>query len=156
VTSSPSPGSTAGDPPSLLDAWQSVLAAEHVAVYGYGVVAARLRAEGADPAEDAAADLEVHRGRRDRATAAVVRLGGDPVVAEAAYAPAETVDGEAAAARLAAELERACAVTYADLVAAADPGARRALAGWLVAAAAAETRWSGEVPPLPGLDGRIG
>lgn len=153
MTTSPSP--TVSRDGSPVAAWQALLAAEHVAVFGYGVVAARLRADDDPDADRAVADRQVHQVRADRAATAVLGLGAELVVAEPAYALAEPVTDAAAAARLAATLEHGCAQTYADLVAASSPADRALPAGWLVAAAAAATRWSGVVPPLPGLDGRL-
>lgn len=156
MTTSPGPTQTTEGSSGLVEAWQALLAAEHAAVYGYGVVAGRLRAE-ADPAAGAAgADLDEHGRRRDVAEVAVTGLGATPVAAEPGYAVTPPPADASAAAALAAGLERDCAARYADLVAASGPDDRRLPATWLVAAAAAETRWSGEVPPLPGLDGRVG
>lgn len=154
MTTSPTPTPSSSSPE--VAAWQSVLAAEHVAVFGYGVVAARLRADDDGDASRAVAGWETHQDRRDRATARLLTLGAEPVVADAAYALGEPVTDPASASRLAAALERGCAQGYADLVAAVVPEDRQLPARWLVAAAAAESWWSDTVPPLPGLDGRLG
>ncbi|MEU7703318.1 DUF4439 domain-containing protein, partial [Streptomyces sp. NPDC039028] len=67
---------------SALDATQAALAAEHAAVYGYGVVGGRI---GPDRRAEATAAYEAHRARRDALRRSVRDLGGAPVVAEAAY-----------------------------------------------------------------------
>ncbi|MZE51831.1 DUF4439 domain-containing protein, partial [Streptomyces sp. SID5770] len=66
---------------SALDATQAALAAEHAAVYGYGVVGGRI---GAERRAEATAAYEAHRARREVLRRAVRDLGGAPVVAAAA------------------------------------------------------------------------
>ena len=61
-----------------LAAVQAALAAEHAAVYGYGVVGARVSA--AREAEARAA-YDAHRARRDALRRTVTDLGGTPVAA---------------------------------------------------------------------------
>lgn len=155
MTATPSPGTPTGAPTTVAGAWEAVLAAEQVAVYGYGVVAARLRAERDPSAEAAVTDLGLHQRREDQAEAAVRAAGGGPAAAAPAYALPGPVADTAGATALAAQLERACAAAYADLVAVVPTQERGRPVGWLVSAADAETRWSGTVPPLPGLDGRL-
>ncbi|MBZ4324613.1 DUF4439 domain-containing protein, partial [Streptomyces huiliensis] len=69
--------------PAVLTAAQTALAAEHAAVYGYGVVGARAAEERAQEAREA---YEAHRARRDAMRRAVRALGGTPAAADAAYA----------------------------------------------------------------------
>ena len=114
-----------GREPRALAAAQAALAAEHAAVYGYGVVGARV---GDDRRAEAAQAYDAHRARRDALRRTVRDLGGDPVAADAAYALPFPVPDAAAAVRLAAVLEDRVADVYADLVRAADRrrcGARR-------------------------------
>lgn len=85
-----------------LDAAQAALAAEHAAVYGYGVVGGRV---GDDRRAQAAAAYDAHRGWRDILARTVRDLGGKPVAAAAAYALPFKVPDAAAAVRLAADLE---------------------------------------------------
>jgi hypothetical protein len=153
VTTSPSPESGSPAEARLLS-WQSALTAEQQAVFGYQVVAARLRAEDDPSAVAAAADLTQHRRRGDRAAAEIALLGVTPAPAEPAYVLPTPVTDASAAVELASRLEKACAQAYADLVAAAAPTDRQVPAEWLVSAAVAQTRWSGTVPSLPGLDDR--
>ncbi|RKN38743.1 ferritin-like domain-containing protein [Streptomyces hoynatensis] len=131
-----------------LEATQAALAAEHAAVYGYGLVGGRLGEEGGAEVREA---YEAHLARRDRLHRAVRDLGGTPVAAAAAYAlPFEVGDGEAAR-RFAAELERRLAGAYADLVAATDGERRVAAATALGEAAVRAARWSGAGSAFPGL-----
>ncbi|URM89424.1 ferritin-like domain-containing protein [Streptomyces sp. MRC013] len=133
---------------SALEAAQAVLAAEHAAVYGYGVVGARVDAAGRAEAAQAHA---AHRARRDAAARTVRDLGGTPAVAAPAYAlPFPAADGEAAV-RLAAVLEDRIAGAYADLVRAAGGSLRRDAAAALREAAVRAVRWRGRGVAFPGL-----
>ncbi|WP_086561170.1 ferritin-like domain-containing protein [Streptomyces africanus] len=136
-----------------LRAVQAALAAEHAAVYGYGVVGGRIsdgrRAE-------ARSAYDAHRARRDALVREVKDLGGRPVAAAAGYALPFPVPDAAAAVRLAAELEDRVAGVYSDLVRAAS-GARRALAAEALREAAVRAvRWRGESVAFPGLAERAG
>ncbi|MFI2206904.1 ferritin-like domain-containing protein [Streptomyces sp. NPDC020192] len=131
-----------------LTALQAALAAEHAAVYGYGVVGGRIA--GARRSEARAA-WDAHRARRDALTREVRDLGGQPVAADAAYALPFPVPDSAAAVRLAARLEERLAGVYADLVRAAAGARRGSAAGALREAAVRAVRWSGESVAFPGL-----
>lgn len=131
-----------------LRALQAVLAAEHAAVYGYGVVGGRVAEE---RRTDARAAYDTHRARRDALMREVKDAGGDPVVAAAGYALPFPVPDAAAAVRLAAELENRVAGVYSDLVRASRGERRRAAAEALREAAVRAARWSGESVAFPGL-----
>lgn len=136
-----------------LTALQAALAAEHAAVYGYGVVGGRI---GERRRGEARAAYDAHRARRDALVRAVRDLGGTPVAANAGYALPFPVQDGAAAVRLAARLEERLAGVYSDLVRAAT-GARRAdAAAALREAAVRAVRWSGESVAFPGLAERAG
>ncbi|APE24230.1 MULTISPECIES: DUF4439 domain-containing protein [Streptomyces] len=137
---------------SALDATQAALAAEHAAVYGYGVVGGRV---GAGRRAEATAAYEAHRARRDALRRTVRDLGGTPVVAEAAYALPFRVADPAAAARLAAVLEDRVAGVYSDLVRAAEGPQRREAAAALREAAVRAVRWRGSDVTFPGLAERV-
>ncbi|WP_228984693.1 ferritin-like domain-containing protein, partial [Streptomyces sp. DH12] len=92
---------------------QAALAAEHAAVYGYGVVGGRI---GEQRRTEARTAYDAHRARRDALVRDVKGAGGTPVAAAAGYALPFPVPDAAAAARLAAELEMRVAGVYADLV----------------------------------------
>ncbi|MGW3205433.1 ferritin-like domain-containing protein [Streptomyces sp. NPDC001135] len=131
-----------------LAALQAALAAEHAAVYGYGVVGGRI---GAARRSEAQAAYDAHRARRDALTLEVRDLGGQPVAANAAYALPFPVPDPAAAVRLAARLEERVAGVYADLVRAATGTRRGAAAAALREAAVRAGRWSGGSVAFPGL-----
>ncbi|MEV5518803.1 DUF4439 domain-containing protein, partial [Streptomyces flaveolus] len=95
----------------VLDALQAALAAEHAAVYGYGVVGGRI---GEDRRAEARTAYDAHRARRDALAREVGDLGGRPVAAAAGYALPFAVPDAAAAVRLAAELESRTAGVYSD------------------------------------------
>ncbi|CAL9544902.1 hypothetical protein SUDANB58_04326 [Streptomyces sp. enrichment culture] len=131
-----------------LDALQAALAAEHAAVYGYGVVGGRI---GEERRAQARAAYDAHRARRDALVRQVRDRGGEPVAAAAGYALPFPVPDADAAVRLAAELEDRVAGVYSDLVRAA-PGERRAAAAdALREAAVRAVRWRGGSVAFPGL-----
>ncbi|MEV7088233.1 ferritin-like domain-containing protein [Streptomyces sp. NPDC093085] len=131
-----------------LEAAQAALAAEHAAVYGYGVVGGRV---GTEHKAEATAAYTAHRARRDALTRTVRDMGARPVVAAAAYELPFTVPDGATAVRLAAELEDRVANVYADLVRASEGALRREAAGALREAAVRAVRWRGSGVAFPGL-----
>ncbi|WP_370415147.1 ferritin-like domain-containing protein [Streptomyces fradiae] len=133
---------------SALEAAQAALAAEHAAVYGYGVVGARV---GDGRRAEAAEAHQAHRGRRDALRRTVRDLGGEPVAAAAGYALPFEVPDPAAAVRLAAVLEDRVAGVYSDLVRSADGPLRRDAAAALREAAVRAVRWRGSDVTFPGL-----
>ncbi|WP_217554882.1 ferritin-like domain-containing protein [Streptomyces sp. GbtcB6] len=137
----------------LLRALQAALAAEHAAVYGYGVVGGRI---GGQRLAEARSAYDAHRARRDALVREVRGLGGAPVAASAAYALPFAVTDPATAVRLAAELEERVADVYSDLVRASSGERRGAAAGALREAAVRAVRWSGESVAFPGLAERAG
>ncbi|MFI2508423.1 ferritin-like domain-containing protein [Streptomyces sp. NPDC018972] len=136
-----------------LRALQAALAAEHAAVYGYGVVGGRI---GKDRRTEARTAYDAHRARRDALVRAVKDAGGAPVAAAAGYALPFPVPDAAAAVRLAAELEDRVAGVYADLVRASGGERRREAAEAMREAAVRSVRWSGESVAFPGLAERGG
>ncbi|MFI6645566.1 ferritin-like domain-containing protein [Streptomyces sp. NPDC050504] len=133
---------------TALAAAQAALAAEHAAVYGYGIVGGRLSA--ARRAEGTAA-FTAHRTRRDALVLTVRKLGGDPVASDAAYALPFPVRDAASALRLAAVIEDRVAGVYSDLVRAAEGPLRREAADALREAAVRAVRWRGTGVAFPGL-----
>lgn len=133
---------------TALQAAQEALAAEHAAVYGYGVVGAWI---GAERGGEASTAYAAHRRQRDALARMVRDLGGTPVAAQAAYTlPFEVTSGEDAL-RLAARLESRVARSYAGLVLAATGRDRRTAAEALRDAAVRAARFSGRVVAFPGL-----
>ncbi|GGW57337.1 ferritin-like domain-containing protein [Streptomyces xantholiticus] len=136
------------DVAARLDALQAALAAEHAAVYGYGVVGGLV---GDDRENEAAAAYAAHRSRRDALGRTVRDLGGRPAVAAAGYALPFPVPDAAAAIRLAAVLEERVAAVYSDLVRATEGPLRLEAAGALREAAVRAVRWRGSGVAFPGL-----
>lgn len=101
---------------------QTALSAEHAAVYGYGVLGARLDRSDRSAALTA---FDSHRGRRDQLAARVGERGALPVVAAAGYDV--TVADAAAALLLAARLEDGMGLRWRDLLGGTDDPALRAL-----------------------------
>ncbi|MFJ9034208.1 DUF4439 domain-containing protein [Streptomyces sp. NPDC102274] len=141
-------GTATGASGGALDAAQAALAAEHAAVYGYGVVGGRVG--GARRSEAGSAHAS-HRARRDALARTVRDLGGTPAAAAPAYALPFPVPDSAAAVRLAADLEDRVAGVYSDLVRAAEGPLRREAAGALREAAVRAVRWRGTGVAFPGL-----
>ena len=100
-----------------------LLEAEHAAVYGYGVLGARLATA---PRELALLAFDSHRARRDQLAAALRQRGSEPGRAPAAYDVAVPTADEALA--LAVRLEEGLAVRWRDLVAGTDERPLRELA----------------------------
>lgn len=134
-----------------MDAVQAALAAEHAAVYGYGVVGGRI---GDDREAEATAAYASHRARRDALRRTVRDLGGKPVAAAPAYALPFPVPDQAAAVRLATALEDRVAGVYSDVVRAAEGPLRREAASALREAAVRAVRWRGSGVAFPGLTER--
>lgn len=146
---------------SALSAVQDCLAAEHAALFGYGVVGGRLNAllaatapeqagrASADVAAAAAAYAE-HRARRDRLAELLESADARPVAALPVY---RTPDPSSAAEcrRLARRLENRCAAVYGLAVSRTEGSTRRLLASALIACARREVGWGAPVEAFPGL-----
>ncbi|GAA2226421.1 hypothetical protein GCM10010232_09880 [Streptomyces amakusaensis] len=137
-----------GESERVLTAVRAALAAEHAAVYGYGVVGARV---GAARGAEADAAYGAHRARRDTLARTVRDLGGEPEPAAPAYALPFPVPDEEAAVRLAAVLEDRVAGVYSDLVRAGGGALRQEAAVALREAAVRSARWRGSGVAFPGL-----
>ncbi|MFB6892743.1 ferritin-like domain-containing protein [Kitasatospora sp. NPDC056327] len=140
----PSPSAT-GDPAT---AFQDALSAEHAAVYGYGVVGARLPDA---QRTDARTALAAHQARRDAWQRLLTGTGATPAPAAAGYQLPFPVTDAAAATRLAAHLETRLTTVYADLVATAPTTRRTLAADALRECALRATRWGAAPTPFPGL-----
>jgi hypothetical protein len=137
------------------EALNAALAAEHAAVWGYGVVGATL----APDKQKLAAEAEsAHRDARDGLVAVLSEHGADPVDAEGAYELPFPVLSEADAATLAVTLEDGVSGAYTRVLAEAATSATRELA--VAALGSTEVRavsWrarAGTKPltsPFPGL-----
>jgi hypothetical protein len=136
-------------------ALRDALAAEHTAVWGYGVVGAALGAQGragATTAENA------HRDVRDQLTALLEERKAEPVPAKAGYELPFPVISPVDAAKLAVVLEDGVSAAWVWVLdqAAAKP-ARQLAVDVLAAAELRAVAWrgvAGETPvttPFPGL-----
>lgn len=133
-----------------ISALQGALAAEHAAVYGYGVAGAMLT--GAALAQ-ARAGWTAHQVARDTLEAMLTRLGVTPVAASPAYQLPFAVTGPASARELAAALENGVTRAYLALVAVNDPALRTFGAKAMQISANRATAWSGITVAFPGMPG---
>jgi hypothetical protein len=138
----PGPGS------ATVAALQAALAAEHAAVYGYGVAGAYL--SGTSRAT-ATSDWLAHQVTRDTLEAMLRARGAQPVAAAAGYQLPVAVRTPAGAARLAVILEDRVAAAYLGLVALSDATVRRFGAEQLQASAVRAAAWRGSTVAFPGL-----
>ncbi|PWW23285.1 uncharacterized protein DUF4439 [Geodermatophilus normandii] len=145
-------GTTGSREDAALD---GVLAAEHAAVWGYGVVGAALPPGGRAPAEDGE---QAHRDSRDRLAELLDARDADPVPAEAGYRLPFPVLSEVDAAALAVVLEEGVSAAWVALLdAAADGEVRQLAVDSLGAAEERAVAWrtaAGRTPvttALPGL-----
>ncbi len=105
-----------------LEKLRKALAAEHAALFAYGLLGARTSGE---LRERMTAAYDAHRARRDQVRALITARGGKPVEAEASYALPFFPSDAKLAARLAAHLEGGVTAAYLELVAAGDAALRR-------------------------------
>lgn len=98
------------------------LAAEHAAVFAYGLIGARtagaLRAK-------ATRGFDAHRAHRDKLRTLITARGGRPAEPEPAYSLPVVPSTPAQAARLAVHVETGMAATYLELAACDDVALRR-------------------------------
>ncbi|MEU4329598.1 ferritin-like domain-containing protein [Nonomuraea dietziae] len=107
---------------SDVEALGKALAAEHAAVYAYGLMGARttgsLRSK-------VAAAFDAHRARRDQLRALISSGGGRPVEPEAAYALPVVPGNAREAVRLAVHVEEGVTAAYLELSAAQGAATRK-------------------------------
>lgn len=133
--------------PEAVDALQQALAAEHAAVWVYGLVSAFLSADFASGVDDGA---EEHRDRRDAGERALTAAGATPVPAEAAYVPPQPVTDQASAVSLVATAEADATAAWHGVLARTDDGALRTVAlRALVGSASRGTAWRAEAGLTP-------
>ena len=134
---------------AAVGALQAALAAEHAAVYGYGVAGAHL--SGARR-RAAAQDWQIHEASRDALAAMITALGAQPVAAAAAYRLPFPVHSAPAAVMLAAFLEDRVATAYLGMVALSETRLRLSGARALESAALRAAGWRGRTLAFPGLE----
>lgn len=127
---------------------QAALAAEHAAIFGYGVAGAHLT--GGDQAA-AQQDWTAHRQARDTLAAMISGLGAVPVAAQAYYRLPFPVHDTATAEALAAYLEDGVTRAYLGIVALSDPRLRRFGALAMQGPAQRAAFWRGKTQAFPGL-----
>jgi hypothetical protein len=150
VSAAREPGGGTATAADTVAALQAALAAEHAAVYGYGVLGARLRGG----QQQAARDIwDAHRARRDRLSALITAQSAKPVAAAPAYRLPIKPTTAADAAQLAAALEDHVLTAYLGLAGVADPKVRRFAAQGMQEAINRSVRWRGSAPAtaFPGL-----
>ncbi|HEY7224349.1 MAG TPA: ferritin-like domain-containing protein [Micromonosporaceae bacterium] len=121
-----------------VDALRAALAAEHAAIYGYGVAGAHLTGDTQKAARQAES---VHRERRDEVALRIQEQGGALVAAEPAYALPFPVSNDADAKRLAARLEEGTAGAWREALHGTEDDDRRLALDALIDCAVMATRW---------------
>ena len=129
-------------------ALQAALAAEHAAVWVYGVAEAFVSGELAGRLGEAAT---AHQARRDATERMLVDAGTPPVPSEPGYLTPEPVTDAASALRLVITAETDAAAAWRSVVerSPADPGLRGAALEALTAAAVRATRWRAATSTTP-------
>ncbi len=148
---------SSGEPSAAteVEALNAALAAEHAAVWGYGVVGAALPQ---DQRGLAASSEAAHRSARDALVAALSERRADPVGAEAAYELPSPVLSASDAASLAVTLEDGVAAAYVQVLGgAAEAPARQLAVDALTATELRAVAWRSAAgapqvtDPFPGL-----
>lgn len=136
---------------SALGSLQDCLAAEHAAIWGYGVVGGVLSVTTRRAEEGyAIASYAAHRARRDTLTSLIASLGAPPRSAEPVYATPFAVTDVTACRELAQRIEHRTTAVYAFGVSQTVGDVRAMLADGLTDAAVREVRWGGAVTAFPG------
>lgn len=136
---------------TYVDALQTTLAAEHAAVFVYAALGGQT-SQSSTPAlyDDVLGAYDAHRARRDQLTARLVDQGVEPVASQATYVLPADLGSEDLVTRRARQLERACAATYAYLVASSPTADRRLAITALNETAVRELVFRGAPEMLPG------
>ncbi|MEC3977478.1 ferritin-like domain-containing protein [Amycolatopsis sp. H20-H5] len=144
-------------PAEAVDALQQALAAEHAAIWVYGLVSAFLPANFDKAVADGAAE---HVKRRELSVKVLSASGATPAAPEAAYVPPKPVTDQASAAAVIASAESDTAAAWLGVVDHTDDAELRTMAlRALIASARRATPWrqeSGEKPPTPAMPGQAG
>ena len=129
-------------------ALQGALAAEHAAVYGYGVVGALLAGSAQSHAR---ASWTAHQVARDNLITLLTKLGATPVAASPAYQLPFAVTNANSAKQLAAALEDGVTRAYLAVVAVTDPTLRTFAAQAMQTSANRAVSWRGTTVAFPGM-----
>jgi hypothetical protein len=132
------------------DALAAALTAEHAAIFGYGVLGARLTGAALAQAQQAE---EAHRARRDKLVVRLSKAGTAPPAAQPAYALPFPVVDLASAQKLAVQLEERTAAIWRTALGPTTGDERRLALDALTDCALRAARWrraageqSGTVP----------
>ncbi|MEV0384148.1 ferritin-like domain-containing protein [Nonomuraea sp. NPDC050643] len=112
----------AGEGAEDVEKLRKALAAEHAALFAYGLLGGRT--SGSLRARIVAA-FDAHRARRDQLRGYITSRGGKPVEPDASYALPFFPSSAALAVKLAVHLESGVSAAYLELVAAQDAALRR-------------------------------
>jgi Domain of unknown function (DUF4439) len=139
------PASTVG--PHEARRLQPALAAEHAAIYAYGVIGAR-----GDEQQAATARLgyNVHLGRRQELTSMIQASGIEPLAALPAYRLPHRISGRTAVARLARRVELRCCEVYGHAVSETTAEARGFCAAAMTSCGSWSVAWGQPPQPFPG------
>ncbi|MBE1502529.1 hypothetical protein H4696_009629 [Amycolatopsis lexingtonensis] len=144
-------------PAEAVDPLQTALAAEHAAVWVYGLVGAFLPADFGEGEKSGAAE---HALRRDFLQTTLAASGATPVAPEAAYVPKNPVTDAKSASLVVATAEADCASAWLAVVNHTDDaGLRTTALHALVAASRRGTPWraeAGEKPTAIAMPGQAG
>ncbi|GGT31224.1 hypothetical protein GCM10010176_089800 [Nonomuraea spiralis] len=132
-----------------IDRLRKALAAEHAAVFAYGLLGARTTGALRDRATAA---YDAHRARRDQLRGLITSRGAKPSESEASYALPYVPSGSAQAAKLAARVENGITAAYLELAAARDATLRRYAAQAMQESATRAYAFQPSPPPaFPGM-----
>jgi hypothetical protein len=135
------------------EALQTTLAAEHAAVWVYGVLGGQVsRSADSRLAADIEESYRIHRGRRDTLVQAITDDGAEPVGAELGYQLPNGAGSSSEIVAAALVTEQRCAATYADLVAHTEDDRRRWAVTALTDAAVRQLRFRGSPETFPGAE----
>jgi hypothetical protein len=132
--------------PAARDALARLIAAEHAAVFAYGVITAWLPTGRRDEAGEVWAS---HRAARERYSQVLLAAGGRPPAARAAY-QVGSVDDAVDAAALAVKVENGILLAALAALAQVNDGWRTGPALDAVRAGRQVLRWGGTLAALPG------
>lgn len=116
----------------------AALAAEHAALYGYGVVGAHVTGAARDAVKDAE---EAHRARRDAVAQLIAGRGQKATPAEPAYTLPFPVSDAASAVKLAVHIEERAAAVWRVAVRATVGGDRKVALAALIDCATRASSW---------------
>jgi hypothetical protein len=144
---------TGAEPMTPVEALQKTLAAEHAAVYVYGVVGGRVSVSAQPRLWSAVRSAyNLHRARRDQLTSMVRTAGAEPVPAEVSYQMPNMAGTPAEQEAASRTVEERCCAVYADLVGSTSRAQRQWALDALEDAAVRLLGFGGAATPYPGIE----